>query len=112
MKEIKEASKLKEKIQNIPSAVEKVCSLNGFTYNWNELAEKEMGFNKDERLAGVSAQEVQHVLPEAVKPAPANPNYLTVQYEKIVPLLIESIKEQQGQIDSLKDEIKSLKINK
>jgi len=103
--------RLKENIQKIENAISKVCSLNGFTYNWNELAEKEMGFNKDQRLLGVSAQEVQNVLPEAVKAAPANPNYLTVQYEKLVPLLIESTKEQQKQIEELRNEVELLKKN-
>ena len=81
-----------------------------------------MGFNpRRERQIGVFAQDVQSVIPEAVKPAPfdqvdgkskSGDNYLTVQYDKIVPLLIECIKKQeltienlQGQIDELKDKI-------
>ena len=94
--------RLKTAIQPIENAVAKTLKLNGFTYEHNEVAES-IGYKLDgERFAGVSAQDVQSVLPEAVKPAPADPNYLTVQYEKIVPLLIEAIKELKAEIDELK----------
>jgi len=93
--------RLKENIQPIESALDKVLSLSGFTYNFNEVGQS-FGFDGNIRYVGVSAQEVQAVLPEAVKPAPANPDYITVQYEKLVPLLIEAIKELKAEIDELK----------
>ena len=88
----------------IPNALDKVLSLNGYYFVENEVA-KTLGYNNDEQQVGVSAQEVQAVLPEVVKPAPISDKYFTVQYEKIVPLLIEAIKEQQKQIEDLKSQI-------
>ena len=86
----------------LENAVAKLLKLNGFTYEHNELAES-LGYERNgERFSGVSAQDVKEVLPEAVKPAPANADYMTVQYEKLVPLLIEAIKELKAEIDELK----------
>jgi hypothetical protein len=93
--------RLKTNIEPIENAVDKVLQLRGFTYNFNDIGEG-LGFDTSIRHAGVSAQEVQAVLPEAVCPAPASDEYLTVKYDKLVPLLIEAIKE-------LKEEIKELK---
>ena len=93
--------RLKTNFEPIENAVDKLLKLRGFTYNFNEIGEG-LGFNTSIRHAGVSAQEVQAVLPEAVCSAPANDEYLTVKYDKLVPLLIEAIKE-------LKEEIKELK---
>ena len=93
--------RLKTNFEPIENAVDKVLKLRGFTYNFNEIGEG-LGFDTSLRHAGVSAQEVQAVLPEAVCPAPASDKYLTVKYDKLVPLLIEAIKE-------LKEEIKDLK---
>ena len=96
--------RLKANIEPISNALDKVLSLNGFTYNFNEIA-NEFGFDSNTRHSGVSAQDIQKVLPEAVCPAPANENYLTVKYEKLVPLLIEAIKDQNKQIEELKNRI-------
>jgi hypothetical protein len=93
--------RLKTNFEPIENAVDKVSKLNGFTYNFNEIGE-ELGFDASIRHAGVSAQEVQAVLPEAVCPAPASDEYLTVKYDKLVPLLIEAIKELKAEIEELK----------
>jgi hypothetical protein len=94
--------RLKIKLGNLEDALAKVNSLNGFTYKPNEAA-LALGVDQDEIRVGVSAQEVQAVLPEAVKDAPVEntEGYLTVQYEKIVPLLIEAIKELSAKVEEL-----------
>jgi hypothetical protein len=112
--------RLKTITGHIDNALDKVLSLDGFYYVENELA-KELGYNNDKQQVGVSAQKVQAVLPEAVELAPVDyetgehdgiitsksgENYLTVDYAKMVPLLIEAIKEQQKQIEELKEKIK------
>ena len=93
--------RLKQDIEQIEDAVAKVCKLSGFTYEFNEVG-RELHLPKGRHL-GVSAQEVQSVIPEAVVKRP-NDNYLTVKYEKLVPLLIEAIKELKSEIDDLKSQ--------
>ena len=93
--------RLKTKTGRIESALEKVLSLEAFTYVPNDLA-KSFGFEDSKQRVGLSAQSVQRVLPEAVCPAPfdadnkSGQQYLTVQYDKLVPLLVEAIKELAG----------------
>jgi len=88
--------RLKDKFGNIENAVDKVCSLNGFIYKWNEKAETV----DDSSQVGVSAQEVEKVLPQAV--VEQENGYMGVKYDKLVPLLIESIKELKAEIEELK----------
>jgi hypothetical protein len=105
--------RLKEDIVEIQDALEKVMILRGVTYKPNAIAES-FGYKK-ENMGGVIAQDVEKVLPEAVKSAPfdimlfenteisrSGQNYKTVQYEKIVPLLIEAIKELNKEVQQLK----------
>jgi len=81
--------------------------LNGFTFNFNDVA-AEYGYNTEITYAGVSAQEVQKVLPEAVFPAPCDEKYNTVQYEKLIPLLVEAIKELNDKVSTLEDKLNQI----
>ena len=92
--------RLKTRIGNIESALDKLLSLNGFYYEANETAQA-LGYAV-KREVGVSAQEVQKVIPEIVVPAPIDDKYLTVHYEKLLPLVIEAIKELKAEVDALK----------
>ena len=99
---------LKTNIMPINNAVEKVKAIQGVTYNWNEKAvELDKNKNTETKEAGVIAQEVQAVLPEVVKTR--DNGFMAVDYEKLTALLIEAIKDQQVQIDELKQDIERLK---
>jgi hypothetical protein len=95
--------RLKDRYSNISNAIEKVKSLNGFYYEPNITAQ-DLGYQKEMHV-GVSAQEVNAIMPEVVAPAPIDNKYMTVKYERLIPLLIEAIKEQQIQIDELKAQL-------
>ena len=95
--------RLKNNITPIPNALNKVLSISGNTFDWN----KKSGKNGTE--AGVIAQEIQSVLPEAV--TTRDDGYLAVRYEQLVPLLIEAIKDLKVEIGDLKEEINELKRN-
>lgn len=92
--------RLKTRIENIPSALEKVQSLNGFYYRANETAQK-LGYS-DKLEVGLSAQEVQKVLPEIIAAAPIDSQYMTIHYERVIPLLVEAIKELSAEVEKLK----------
>ena len=99
--------RLKTRLGNIENAVDKVCSLTGFYYEANETAQQ-LGYTA-KREVGVSAQDVEKVLPEIVVAAPIDEQYKTVQYERLVPLLVEAIKEQQEQIKNQQEQINELR---
>lgn len=112
--------RLKTNIVPIQEPLSKLSTISGYTYRWNIDKCNKVGFKpQDTPEVGVLAQEINEIMPEVIKPAPfdrdkygnsaSGDNYLTVQYEKIVPLLIECIKEQQSQIDELKVCLSKLK---
>ena len=93
-----------ENIVNIPNALDKVMDINGVEFDWStEYMEAHGGqddlFNRKHQV-GVIAQEVEKVLPEVVQTR--DNGYMAVKYEKMVPLLIEAIKELKAEIEELK----------
>ena len=94
--------KLKENIKPIKNALDKVSQISGVEFDWKELTEDEkLSIHGNEgHDVGVIAQEIEKVLPEVVQTR--DNGYKAVKYEKIVPLLIESIKELKAEIEELK----------
>jgi len=99
--------RLKTNIKTIKNPIEKIKKIRGVEFDWLDNIEN---FNpKHKHETGVIAQEIEAVIPDAVSPAPFNEEYKTVDKDKIVALLIEGIKEQQKQIEELKEEVTSLR---
>ena len=94
-------SQLKDNVETIDKPLEKVLGLRGVTFTRVDIEDK------DKKHIGVIAQEVEQVLPEVV--LEHSDGIKSVAYGNMVGLLIEAIKEQQNQIESLKAEIESLK---
>jgi hypothetical protein len=92
--------RLKTRLGNIDDALDKIKSLTGFYYQANELAQS-LGYTV-KREVGISAQDVQKVLPEIIAEAPIDSNYMTLKYEKLIPVLIEAIKELSKELDDVK----------
>jgi hypothetical protein len=89
--------RLKDNITRIEDPLAKVLSISGNTYNWNENSGKE---GND---VGVIAQEVLEVLPEAV--TTRDNGYLAVDYQRLVPLLIEAVKELSQKVSDLENKL-------
>ena len=108
--------RLKNITSNVNNALDIINNLTGFYYTANDLAKK-YGYSNNKQEIGLSAQDVKKVIPEIVKIAPfdmiadenneiksrSGENYLTINYERIVPVLVEAIKELNKEIISMKE---------
>mgnify|MGYP002701076764 CR=1 FL=1 len=113
--------RLKTFTSKVENPLEIIDNLNGYYYEPNKLA-IDKGFSYEKNI-GLSAQEVQKVIPEIVKLAPfdtikdknganiskSGENYLTICYEKMAPVFIEAIKELKKENQELKNEIIKIK---
>jgi hypothetical protein len=111
--------RLKNRIGNINNSLEIINQLTAFKYTPNEKA-MELGITNEDVNIGLSAQDVQKVLPEIVGMSPLDiiekdgklisktgENYLSIKYERLVPILIENIKELQNIINQQSNQITS-----
>jgi len=96
--------RFKKNTTPIQDSLFKIKQLQGVEFDWIPN-EEHHGYEGHD--VGVIAQEVEKVLPEVV--TTRDSGYKAVKYEKMIPLLIEGIKEQQEQIDELKKEVEELK---
>ena len=110
--------RLKENLKPIANALDTVRSWTGYTYNANALGAS-FGYDPTKQEIGLLAQDVQATTPQAVEQAPfdlsgvkgeslTGENYLTLKYERLVPVLVEAIKEQDKEIQTLKQQVAAL----
>jgi hypothetical protein len=90
--------RLKDNVKPIENALEKLQKIRGVEFDWNDKQDVYEGHD-----TGVIAQEVQKVLPEVV--TEREDGMLAVKYEKMVGLLIESIKDLKAEVDDLKRQL-------
>jgi hypothetical protein len=100
--------RLKENIVPIDSALDKIDKINGVYFDWtDEYIQKETGGKGNDLIkkhdVGVIAQEIENVLPEVV--VTRTDGYKAIRYEKLVALLIQSVKELKKEIDILKNKL-------
>ena len=99
--------RLKKNIVTIENPLDIINNIRGVRFNWNDEAKKvNPGVDLNKIEMGVIAQEIEDHIPEVIKDGLQG--YKAVRYEKIVPLLIETIKEQQKQINKLNDRLEKL----
>jgi len=99
----------KKDIETIDSALEKVTRLRGVTYNWKQGEYPSQKFD-DETHFGFVAQEIKELLPSVVMTD--DNGYMSVDYSRVTPLLVEAIKEQQSKIDELTALVKQLLVER
>jgi len=92
----------KRDIRPLESSLEKILHLQGVSYEWKTDEHGRRGF-KEGRQIGLIAQEVEKVLPELVQAD--SKGYKALSYDKLVPVLVEAVKEHQEKISNLQEVI-------
>ncbi len=95
-------ARLKRNVEPLPSTLGRVMQLRGVSYEWKDLPQEGRGFGGEKEI-GLIAQEVEKVFPELVHTD--GEGFKSVEYDTLVPVLIEALKEQQKKIADQRDSI-------
>lgn len=103
--------RLKENVWPIPEALKKLENLRGVSFDWRKDAEHLLGefdgyFTRSGNH-GIIAQELEKVLPDAVRDRP-DTDYKAVEYRAVIAILVEAVKELNGQVKSLGAKVQEL----
>jgi phosphoribosyl-AMP cyclohydrolase len=98
-------SRLKEHVEEIPDSLQKILTLKGVTYNWNNLA-RQKGLQDTSRQMGLIAQDVEKIFPEAVQTA--NDGYKTVNYPALVAPLVQAVKQLESENELLRKRLEKI----
>jgi hypothetical protein len=110
--------RLKKNLSKLSNFDNVLTSLTGYSFNWNEKGQKILSKSADELDIGLIAQDVQKVIPQAVRVNKAGMridedessfDYLTIHYDKIIPFLVEGYKHHKDIIEKQNKEIEILK---
>ncbi|HUS73245.1 MAG TPA: tail fiber domain-containing protein [Sedimentisphaerales bacterium] len=99
-------ARFKENIQPLTDSLSTILKLRGVQFNWKQDEYPEHNFSED-RQVGFIAQEVAQVLPEVVNKSDDEDGFYSVSYGRIVPVLVEAIKELKAENESLKNHLSS-----
>lgn len=99
--------RLKDRIERIVNSIELLNKINGVRFHWkqDEISKAVHNYGDEEEL-GVIAQEIEEVFPQLVQTR--DTGYKAVRYDRIIPVLIEAVKEQQKQIEELKTKLDNI----
>lgn len=96
----------KKDITPLNDSLSKIMKLQGVNYNWRAEEFPYLKFNSGRQI-GLIAQDTEQVIPEIVMTD--NNGYKSISYEKLAPVLVEAVKEQQQEIEKLKRQVMALK---
>jgi len=101
--------RFKKKITPLENSLEKIKKLQGVKYEWNEFVNSRRdGYKLNVPIIGLIAQDVEKVIPEIIdlwKLSDDCQDARSIEYPRLIPFLIEAIKEQQYQIEDLKNRL-------
>jgi len=100
-------ARFKTHISTLPNALDRVLAMRGVSFDWRRNEFPDKNFKKGQQF-GFIAQEIEKVCPDLVSKDPQG--YRAVDYTQVVPVLVEAIKQQQQQIDSLQKQVASVKM--